>query len=167
MDEYQKNYLEHQKKKAEVMKKIIEERHSDRMFEKDDIDEKPIIDSILKAPTSCNRKAIKYSIVTEKENKSMLSGLLVGGTGWLHRANKIILLFADSIAYKGKDEIKYMPYLDAGVAIGQAYLQATANDIGICYVNPNTQYKDLIIKKFGKKNYIFCGAIALGKKKGK
>lgn len=161
-NKYQKRYLKHQKRKKEVLTDIIAERHSERQFGDLEIDIKPIIKAIEQAPSSCDRKAISYKIITERYEKNLLSGLLVGGTGWIHRADKIVLLFANSIAYKGKDEIDYMPYLDAGVIIGQVYLQATANDYAICFCNPHSEYKDVLIDKFGEEGFIFCGAIAIG-----
>ncbi len=166
MDIYQERYLAHQKRKAKVLAQIIKERHSERQFGEGEINLKSIENVIDKAPSSCSRKAIHYEVIMERYEKNLLSGLLVGGTGWIHRADKIILLFADPVAYKGKGEIAFMPFIDAGVLVGQIYLQATADKLAVCFCNPHTEYKELFDKIFNCKNLIFCGAIALGKKKG-
>ena len=117
-DVYQKRYLEHQSQKAEVLKEIIKARHSDRVFGDGDIKTEDL-DTILKSidyvPSSCNRKAIQHSLVSDRTRKSFLGGVLVGGVGWIHRANHIMLLFADEDAYK--ENLDYMKYLDTGVII--------------------------------------------------
>ena len=167
MDKYQKRYLAHQKRKAKVLAEIIRERHSDRQFGNEDIDLSPIWEAIEKAPSSCSRKAIGTICVADKDLKALLGGLLVGGVGWVHRANVIILLFADTEAYKSPGEIDFMPYLDAGVIVEQVYLAATANDYACCFVNPNVRESNqkFFYERFGGEGSIFCGAIALGSKK--
>jgi len=165
-DKYQERYLAHQGRKAKMLKQIMEERHSDRVFGDAPVDEKDIdtlIESIYKCPSSCDRKAISHILVSDRDEKALLSGLLVGGTGWIHRAPNILLLFADPTAYKAGDEIKFMPYLDAGVVVEQLYLMATALELKACFVNPN-------IREMSKKHFtdvfgdgIFCGAFVFGK----
>jgi nitroreductase len=167
---FQDRYLAHQKRKAKVLSEIIAERHSDRRFGPEDIDIAPILKTIDRAPSSCDRKAIVVTDIIDRDSKALLSGLLVGGVGWVHRANHILLLFADASAYLAKGEIDYMPYLDAGVVVGQIYLTATAHDYACCFVNPNIreENKEFFIDRFGLANVttygIFCGAIALGSK---
>lgn len=116
------------------------------------------------APSSCDRKGIKLTVVTDRDKKALLGGVLVGGVGWIHRAPTIILLIADPIAYKAGDEIAYMPYLDAGCVIEQLYLSATSMRLHCAYANPN-------IREMNKKHFadifgggIFCGAFAVGYK---
>ena len=173
MDKYQKRYLEHQKRKKVILQDIIKKRHSDRVFLDEPIPQERldiIIKSMNFVPSSCNRKAISALEIFDRDRKSFLGGVLVGGVGWVHRADCILLLLADEDAYKEK--LDYMKYLDTGVIVQQIYLQATELDVGVCFVNPNirNQFKDLFYQAFHiPENLTFTGAIALGaikKKRG-
>lgn len=168
MDIYQERYQAHQQRKKEVLSQIIKERHSDRVFDDKPVDDKEIqdlLDSVSFCPSSCDRKAVSTTIVKDRDLKTLLGGILVGGVGWIHRASHIVLIFADPLAYKARDEIKFMPYLDAGVVIGQLYLTTAALGLKCCYVNPNIRdfNVDHFKKIFGEG--VFCGAFAVGKKK--
>lgn len=186
MDIYQERYLKHQEEKKkqlspvvknkpkklindeelQTFKKIIRSRTSSRVFTKQEIDEKTfdsLIEDLKYIPSSCNRQSVYIKSIESRDEKELLSGLLVGGVGWIHRAEKILLLFANQEAYK--EGLFYMPYLDAGVLIQQIYLSVTAHNLSCCFVNPN-------IREINKEHFenifgdgIFCGAIALGKSK--
>lgn len=166
-DAYQERYLAHQKRKKDVLISIINERHSNRVFSDAALNPtiiNALIESAQKCPSSCDRHGVKLSLVTDRDKKALLGGLLVGGVGWIHRAPAVILLIADPLAYKAGNEIEYMPYLDAGVIVGQLYLYATALDLHCAYANPN-------IRDFNKGHFsevfgpgIFCGAFAVGLK---
>ena len=121
-----------------------------------------ILDEISYCPSSCNRRAILVSSVSNRDEKALLGGILVGGVGWIHRASHILLIFADPTAYKAGDEIKFMPYLDAGCVIQQLYLSATVNGLKCCYVNPNI--RDMNQEHFKEvfSDKVFCGAFAIG-----
>jgi nitroreductase len=192
VDVYQQRYLAHQARKKlmftnpdeiltdkfrrysaheqNALFSMMESRRSQRIFNKESITEdevKTIYELIRKSPSSCDRQAIISRIVETRDHKDLLSGLLVGGIGWIHRADKIFLLFADMRAYKSESERKYMPYLDAGVVVQQTYLACEAMNIGCCYVNPNIREKNEGFFKerfaFDTFDYQFCGALALGK----
>jgi len=165
-DHFQERYVKHQQQKGEVLQQIVEERHSSRIFSDktvsgEDID--TLLAHSLYCPSSCNRHAIELSIISDKDLKNLLGGILVGGVGWINRASHIILIFADSVAYKAGDEVKFMPYLDAGIIIHQLYLTSAALRLKCCYVNPNIREMnyDHFKKVFSDK--IFCGAFAIGK----
>jgi len=150
-------------KELGVLKKIVDSRASSRVYNKIPVD-KEVLESILqdlcKTPSSCNRQTISLMVIEDRDRKELLSGLLVGGVGWIHRADKILLLFANGEAYK--ENLFYMPYLDAGVMIQQLYLSCTANNVSCCYINPNI--REINQEHFKKtfSNLIFCGALALG-----
>lgn len=176
----QERYKKHQAKKKQVLagfrqkhkdnKKnplfwdILKNRRSTRVYGNGQVDLEPIKKALNLVPSSCDRMAISYEIVDDRTSKSLLGGLLVGGVGWIHRADKIILLYANSEAYRGIGEIDYMPYLDAGVVIQQIYLAAEASNIACCYVNPNVreEHKEVFNKFFNKKGLIFVGSVAFG-----
>lgn len=166
-DRYQKRYIAHQKRKKEALIEIMKERHSNRRFSDKEVPQE-LIDELLDmknlAPSSCDRKAILPVVVTDRDAKSLLGGLLVGGVGWIHRAPVIILLFGDLVAYKAGDEYTYMPYLDAGCAIQQLYLTATAQGLHCAYSNPNIREdnKKFFYERYGGDNLLFCGAFAVG-----
>lgn len=184
-DIHQERYLTHQNKKKdqlafsngtteykklnkddfEAFKRVVLERRTQRLFNRTPISEKDLnelLELAVHVPNSCNRQSIYVKVIESRDEKDLLSGLLVGGVGWCHRADKILLLFANENSYKAGDEILYMPYLDAGVVIQQLYLTATALNIGCAYINPNIrkENEDYFEDRFG--NNLFCGAIALG-----
>ncbi len=166
-DKYQERYTAHQARKAKILHDIMAERHSDRVFDNRPIDEfelKEMVECIELCPTSCDRKAVSVVLVTDRDEKALLGGLLVGGVGWIHRAPAIMLIFADPVAYKAGNEIDFMPYLDGGVTIQQLYLKATSLGLKGCYCNPNIRDMNKIhfANNFGTG--IFCGAYAFGYK---
>jgi len=168
MDKYQARYQEHQKRKRGQLLKIMRKRYSDRIFgdrEIEDFKIKIIEEVIDLVPSSCDRKAIHYKWVTSRDDKQILSGFLVGGVGWIHRADRIMLLFGDKFAYK--ENLFYMPYIDAGCVIQQVYLACTELDLAVCYVNPNIRvahYPAFDGMFTPSPDHLFCGAIAMGYK---
>lgn len=164
-DVFQERYVAHQQKKREQLIEIFENRVSQRNYNGVPIPDESI-DSIMKAaakaPSSCNRQAVYAKVIRDREDKEILSGILVGGVGWIHRADTIILLFASKDAYKAPGEIQFMPYLDAGVSIAYTLLAGETEGLGMAYVNPNIREK---YKKYFEDMYgddIFCGAISCG-----
>jgi len=186
MDKYQKRYLEHQKRKAlsltsdygkvvpphskkeqEAFLKIVRGRCSQRVFTGDPIPDKTIAsiyDIIKLAPSSCDRIGVGYKPITDRHQKEFLSGVLVGGIGWIYRAHIILLLIGDENAYKSPAEKDYMHFLDAGVIIQTAYLACEAMNVGCCFVNPNIREENKAIfkERFLSDSEIFCGALAMG-----
>jgi len=168
-NQYQARYTAHQQRKKGTLMKIMKDRHSERMF-----DSAPIPHNTLErwqheitavkaeAPSSCDRQAVSLFGVTGRDDRAFLGGVLVGGVGWIHRAPLVVLVFADPVAYVAGDEIKWMPYLDAGVVIQQVLLWATAEGLHSAFANPNIRdgHRPFFESQFG--NQIFCGAIALG-----
>jgi len=164
MDQYQHRYLAHQAQKAKVLAEIIDERHSERKFGDKLVDVDPILEALSKTPSSCNRKAVEFVVYSERDDKNILSGFLVGGIGWLHRANHVILLFAKREAYKAAGEIEFMPYLDAGAMAQQALLVASAFGYAACLVNPNIRdkHRQAFESLFGDD--LLCCVVAVGSK---
>lgn len=164
-DVHQVRYEAHQKRKAGVLQSLLEERHSTRRFSPDPIGDEAmslVVRAIETAPSSCDRKGVRYQVVADRDRKALLGGVLVGGVGWVHRAPVVVLLHADEAAYKAPGEVDYMPYLDAGVVVGQVYLAAQAAGLKVCYVNPQVREmnRQHFSNTFGPG--IYCGAIALG-----
>lgn len=167
-DPYQARYLAHQKRKAQVLQQIMQERHSNRMFDNTEVQLKDVHILNIAAglcPSSCDRQGIKLKLITDRDQKALLGGLLVGGVGWIHRAPAIFLLYGDPLAYKAGDEITYMPYLDAGVVIQQLSLTATALGLHCAYANPNIREgnkEHFFNTFFGGERPVYCGAFAFG-----
>lgn len=167
-DKYQLRYEAHQARKAKVLEEIMKERHSDRVFEKTEVDRNKIdkmFEAIDLCPSSCSRKAIYTILVVERDEKELLGGVLIGGIGWINRAPAIMLIFADPVAYKAGKEIEFMPFLDAGVVVEQLYLVAATLGLKCCFCNPNI--RDMNKKHFAEVfgDGIFCGAFAFGNPK--
>lgn len=166
MDNYQERYLAHQQTKKEELIKIMKSRHSHRMFANEELSPE-IINQLLEAaelaPSSCDRKAVKIKVITDRDEKALLGGILVGGVGWIHRAPVIFLITADPQAYKAKNEIDFMPFLDGAVALENLALMAEALDLHGCVCNPNIRdfNKDHYHKIFGDE--ILTVAFAVGK----
>lgn len=160
---YQDRYVAHQLRKKATLKKLLSARHSTRVFAEKKIPRKLlkyIIASLAMCPSSCDRQGVYTTIVESRDDKELLAGLLVGGVGWLHRAPVIILLFADPLAYK--ENLAYMPFIDAGVKLYHLYLMAEAHKLKACYVNPNVRTQNALYFSNRFSPAIFCGAVALG-----
>jgi len=185
-DGYQKRYLSHQKRKINsllsnygttefrrynkneqnVFFEILKTRSSQRCFNDEEVGMEPILKAIELSPSSCDRKGVLIKVLESREQKEILSGLLVGGVGWIYRANKILLLLANMNCYKNPIEQYNMPYLDAGVIIQTVYLTCESLNYGCCYVNPNIRQENIEFFKNSfslSDNILFCGALAIGK----
>lgn len=174
MDEFQARYLAHQTHpggKRDELIALIKERHSNRRFddrqlEQTDLDQ--ILDALRHCPSSCDRFGVRVKVVQDRDDKALLNGLLVGGTGWIYRAPTVLMLFANPEAYKGGDngdEANYNSYLDAGVMAQTAMLVATSLGLHTAFCNPQvrSQDRDYFYKRFSPwEKSLFCGAIALG-----
>lgn len=182
---YQGRYVRHQERKKDQLMyskglhmqlrhvpelfEALDRRRSQRVFNKEQITALEL-DQILTAatmsPNSCNRHGVLVRIVSERRDKELLGGVLVGGVGWVHRAHTVILFLADPIAYASPNEKDFMHYCDVGFKAMSMWLVAETLGIGACYINPNLGNKDVFIKNFGKhedRELIFCGALALGR----
>lgn len=181
ISKYQKRYLAHQKRKKdslagkytkettysnnekEVVKKVFKNRRSSRVFSGDSVELEEILELVDTSPSSCDRKGVCYKIIDDRQDKEILSGLLVGGVGWINRADKIVLLLADMEAYGSPYEKEFMPYLDSGVLVQSFYLACEVYGIKCCYVNPNIREKNKQFFKQRFSEHLFCGAIIIGK----
>jgi len=179
-DIYQDRYLKHQERKTKMLSEgeghgfasyekeffrdIIEERVSQRIFNKEKITKEEldyIKKVIVNTPSSCNRQPIKIMVIKDKNRKEELEELLVGGSKWISKADIILLLITDMKAYKSPAEVEFMPYLDAGFIGMSVYYACESLGVGCCFVNPN-------VRDFNKERFEnitkdkLCGAIALG-----
>jgi len=181
MDKYQERYLKYQESKKNMsateektfysdseiapLFDIMYNRRSQRIFNGEDISEADLVTLVNAAgssPSSCNRMAVGIKIVRGKEEISDLFDFLVGGKGWLDKANIVLLLLADMFAYKSPAEVDFMPYLDAGFMAQNIYMACEATGIGACFVNPNIRSEDEFYSLFVPDEHRFCGAMALG-----
>lgn len=173
-DQYQLRYLRHQQfgKKQELIA-LMKERHSNRRFDNIAVPGSlvnEIIESTKDCPSSCDRHGVRIVTVTGRNEKDLLDGLLVGGTGWVYRAPVVLLLFADPKAYKadGGREIDYNSYIDAGIMVQQMSLVATALGLHSAFINPNIRdkNKEFFSLRFRPEGWEegarFCGAFAFG-----
>ena len=175
-DQFQSRYLAHQSHKGgtrDELIALIKERHSNRRFSDVQIADKDlesVLDALRHCPSSCDRFGVRVKVVIDRDDKALLNGLLVGGTGWIYRAPTVLMLFANPDAYKGGDngdEVNYNSYLDAGIMAQTAMLAATSLGLHTAFVNPQVrkQDRDYFYQRFKPMQWqeaIFCGAIALG-----
>lgn len=143
---------------------LLAGRRSQRVFNNELLDEADVADILLAAttaPNSCNRHGIKMKVIDDRRDKELLSGVLVGGVGWIHRAQKIILFLADPVAYASPNEKDFMHYCDVGFMAMAMWLVAESKGIGVAYINPNVYWK-AELEALSQGNYIFCGALVLG-----
>jgi nitroreductase len=151
--------------------KVILDRHSVRHFgtgplPADDLDQ--LLAAAEAAPSSCDRRGVTVRVITGRDEKALLGGILVGGVGWIHRAAAILMLFADPSAYGAPGELDDidMPKLDAGFLGENILLAASALGLAACYCNPNirqinrSHFKDVF--QTDTPDAIFCGAVAVG-----
>lgn len=179
---YQDRYIKHQeKKKRQLMysegvrstpikanaslEAVLNARRSQRVFNGEKLTDKElnkILAAATTAPNSCNRHGLKMKVIKERDQKELLGGLLVGGVGWIHRADTIVLFLADMTAYASPNEKKFMHYCDVGFTATQMWLTAESLNIGASYINPNVKHQEVFNLIFGK-GLVFCGALVLGK----
>ena len=160
----------------EVME-ALDRRRSQRIYTHDPISDKDletILTAATMSPNSCNRHGVLVRTVTERRDKELLGGVLVGGVGWVHRAPVVILFLADPIAYASPNEKAFMHYCDVGFKAMSMWLAAESLGIGACYINPNVGNQEVFTKYFGlledldeqgrpdNRELIFCGALTLG-----
>jgi nitroreductase len=163
MDVYQRRYVAHQAKKKEQLLQLYNERSSQRIFNSEPLPDRwldLVLHAMSRTPSSCARYAVKIKPVSDRNTKQLLGGLLVGGTGWVHRADTILLLLADETAYK--EGLDYMKYLDAGFAGMSIILTLESINVGGCYINPNVRKEHQHILREITGEYAYCGAIAVG-----
>lgn len=172
-DQYQVRYLAHQKfgKKQELVA-LMQERHSNRRFDNREVEPlmiAEVIESTKHCPSSCDRHGVRVKVFTERNDKDLMDGLLVGGTGWVYRAPVVMQLWADPLAYKadGGRELHYNAYIDAGVMVQQMSLMATALGLHCAFINPNIrdENKEFFTNRFKPEKWEdaqFCGAFVMG-----
>lgn len=163
MDKYQTRYEAHQKRKKEMLKGIVEEHYSDRQFSDKVVEQEKIeilVNSIQLIPSSCDRHGVYAKVIQDRDSKNLLGGLLVGGTGWVHRSSHIILLFGDPQAYK--EGLIYMPFIDSGVVVMKLY--EILKDLGLkgCYINPQVRGENQIYFRDRFGHDVYCGCMAIG-----
>jgi len=183
-DIYQQRYLAHQerkrkmfastygtskfkkysKKEQKVFEEILKNRSSQRTFNREPVDIDKILELAEYRPSSCDRRSVEMKVISDRDDKDLLSGLLVGGVGFIQRADKILLCMAWEDAYKSPAEKDFMHYIDTGVLVQTLYLICESLNVGICYVNPNVreQNKELFYKRFIPEGFIFTGALVVG-----
>lgn len=181
-DEYQERYLEHQARKTKSLDNfdgvgksdyslleqtiVIEamlNRRSQRMFNETPLTKEQLewLDkAIIYAPSSCNRQAVYYKEIEPREAEKYL----VGGKRWIDKGQRVILLFADKIAYKSPNEKDFMPWLDIGFVGANLYLMSEVLNIGTCFVNPNVRGEDKeeFNNKYNQEDNYFGGAMVFG-----
>lgn len=172
-DEFQARYLAHQSHpggKRDELIALVKERHSNRRFDDKQVDSEllgKLLDTLRHCPSSCDRFGVRVKVIQDRDDKALLNGLLVGGTGWIYRAPTVLMLFANKNAYKGGengDELNYNSYLDAGIMAQTAMLVATSLGLHTALANPQVRSadRDYFYERFGNSDLVFCGAIALG-----
>lgn len=184
-DKYQQRYLSHQRRKKKQLTVgergkpvdygaeqqinhtlLLTNRRSQRTFTREEIPSDiltDILESATYAPSSCNRHGIELLPIREQDKKELLSGLLVGGVGWIHRADTIVLLMANPDAYKSPYEKDFMHYCDAGFTAMNIWLKAESLNVGAAYVNPNIREENQVtFSQHFEDGNIFCGAMVLG-----
>lgn len=176
MDEFQSRYLAHQSHKGgkrDELIALVKERHSNRRFSDEQVDDKTleaILDSLRHCPSSCDRFGTRVKIVRDRNEKTLLSGLLVGGVGWIYRAPIVLMLWANKDAYKGGengDEVNYNSYLDGGIMAQTAMLVATSLGLHTAIVNPQVRKENqrIFYERFKPKewdNVLYCCSVAIG-----
>lgn len=173
---FQQRYLAHQSLpggKRDELIAIMKERHSIRRYDDkqlDDDDLNAVLDALRHAPSSCDRFGTRVQVIQDRDRKTLLNGLLVGGSGWLYRVPTLLMLWANPEAYKGGDngdEVTYNSYLDGGVMLQQAMLAASSIGLHTAYCNPQVrkENREFFKQRFLPKEWddgIFMGCVALG-----
>ena len=115
----------------------MNERSSVRLFDASPVPDdllSAVLRSAIQAPSSCNRQPVRFMVVTDTPGIEYLAG--ARGSNYLRQAKALILVLCDLRRYRETGlERTYSPYLDAGAAIENMLLAATACGLGSCWVN--------------------------------
>jgi nitroreductase len=117
--------------------KVVEGRRSIRRWQKKDIDLdtiKKILNAAIWAPTSCNRHALRYIVITNSELKDFIATIAKAGPyqSYISETSVLILVVVDPRFYNPK-EVCFQG-LDAGAAIENMILAASSLGIGSCWI---------------------------------
>jgi nitroreductase len=104
-------------------------RYKDRQVEDDKI--KSMIDNVIWSPSACNRQPWRFIVIRDSKILNLFARYIQQFIG---RAPSAILMIQSKDAYNSID-IKYTPYLDAGIAAQNIMLTAHSLGLGSCFVN--------------------------------
>ena len=148
----------------------IKQRQSIRSFDERPIPEKTtqvILESAINAPCSCNRQTWRFLVLDDRDSIRMIAK--VRNAKWIEKAGAILLVFCDLSYYQNSGrEREYSPYLDAGAAIQNILLAATAMGISTCWVNCGPQeikeiIREEIYQRFSiDENMLWTGIVVMG-----
>lgn len=150
--------------------RAMDERSSVRLFDASPVPDdvlSAVLRSAIQAPSSCNRQPVRFLVVTDTPEIEYLSG--ARGSNYLRQAKALILVLCDLRRYRETGlERAYSPYLDAGAAIENMLLAATACELGSCWVNCGQDeiaegVRRQVYKRFGiGPELLWAGMVALG-----
>ena len=132
---------------------FLSARHSIRSFKNEEIDKNLIAKSIKmaqKAPSACNRQAVRAYVVSSEKLCNLLGDDLSGIGGFAQDANKFILITGKLSAYRLDEYNQFI----VSASIFSAYLSLSllSNNIGSCIVQRplrKTKGWDLLRECFG------------------
>lgn len=119
---------------------LIKARRSVRLFNGKKIPREDILSIIeagIWAPTGCNNQELRFLILDEEEKINEF----VEFKSFFKGVSAVILVFCDmssSMSHKMYNELrheKYLPYVDAGLALGNMILCAKSKGIDSCVIN--------------------------------
>lgn len=148
----------------------IRKRQSVRSFERKPIPKgkiQIILESAIDAPCSCNRQPWRFLVLDQIDHIKLIAQ--VRNAKWIAKAGAVLLVFCDLSYYQTSGrEREYTPYLDAGAAIQNVLLSATAIGISTCWVNcgpqeiPETTRKEIYQRFSIDENMLWAGIVVMG-----
>lgn len=143
-----------------LLKRRSTRKFSDEKITKDELDK--ILKAGLLAPSSMNRKPVKFLVVERKETLSQLAKSKDHGAELIAGADKAIVVIADTMVADTWCE-------DSSIALTYLHLAATDLGIGSCWVQIHLREKDgvdaeEIVRDIVKidNHYRIVGIMALG-----
>ena len=116
------------------LSEILQSRRSIRKYEDREVEDdkfKAIIENAVWSPSACNRQPWRFIVIRDPKKLRLFASYIQQFIG---RAPSAILMIQSKDAYNAID-IKYTPYLDAGIAAQNIMLTAHSLGLGSCFVN--------------------------------
>lgn len=142
---YQRNVNESLKFKYNDFLTLCKQRHSIRQYENKEVPidlVKNAIEVALTAPSACNRQAMRFIIIQNKEKLSKTVNLPIGCNTFSDNIKLMVLLIGDLSAYFDERD-RHLIYIDGGLASMSFMLALETLGLSSCPINwPDIEDKE-------------------------
>jgi nitroreductase len=137
---------------SERLLDLMKERRSVRLFNGNEVPQEKILSIIeagVWAPTGCNNQELRFLILDEKEEMDEI----IGFKPFLKGVSTIVLVFCDMSSsrsqrmYVKNKAQNHLPYVDAGLALGNMISYAKSIGVDSCLLNLSEHHFKILRSK--------------------